>query len=206
MTDFKTEQEAFWAGEFGNAYMLRNEGQKLLSSNTAFFAKALSRAIGISSVIEFGANIGMNIMAMKRIFPEAKFSAVEINKNACEKLSEIGFVDVNCCSIMDYSTNYKFDISIIKGVLIHINPVVLSEVYDVLYKSTSRYILIAEYYNSTPVEVLYRGNAGKLFKRDFAGEMLDRYTNLKLVDYGFVYKRDCLFPQDDITWFLLEKV
>jgi spore coat polysaccharide biosynthesis protein SpsF len=28
---------------------------------------------------------------------------------------------------------------------------------------------------------------------------------LKLADYGFVYRRDIRFPQDDINWFLLEK-
>jgi hypothetical protein len=44
-----------------------------------------------------------------------------------------------------------------------------------------------------------------LFKRDFAGEMLERYPDLELIDYGFVYKRDNNFPQDDITWFLLKK-
>ena len=51
----------------------------------------------------------------------------------------------------------------------------------------------------------YRGHTEKLFKRDFAGEMLDRFNDLKLADYGFVYRRDMLFPQDDINWFLLEK-
>ena len=35
--------------------------------------------------------------------------------------------------------------------------------------------------------------------------MLDRFDDLKLADYGFVYRRDLLFPQDDINWFLLEK-
>jgi spore coat polysaccharide biosynthesis protein SpsF len=55
------------------------------------------------------------------------------------------------------------------------------------------------------VEVPYRGNSGKLFKRDFAGEMLDRYSDLQLLDYGFGYHRDPQFPVDDITWFLLEK-
>jgi spore coat polysaccharide biosynthesis protein SpsF len=44
-----------------------------------------------------------------------------------------------------------------------------------------------------------------LFKRDFAGEMMDRYPDLKLLDYGFVYHRDPAFPDDDITWFLMEK-
>ena len=28
---------------------------------------------------------------------------------------------------------------------------------------------------------------------------------LKLIDYGFVYHKDPLYPLDDITWFLLEK-
>ena len=45
----------------------------------------------------------------------------------------------------------------------------------------------------------------KLFKRDFAGELLDAFPSLDLVDYGFVYHRDPNFPQDDMNWFLLEK-
>ncbi len=69
---------------------------------------------------------------------------------------------------------------------------------------SKKYILIAEYYNPTPVEMEYRGHREKLFKRDFAGEMMDQYNDLTLVDYGFVYHRDP-FPQDDITWFLMKK-
>jgi spore coat polysaccharide biosynthesis protein SpsF len=99
----------------------------------------------------------------------------------------------------------KYDFALIKGVLIHINPDYLGKVYDMLYSSTSCYICIAEYYNPKPVEVTYRGHEGKLFKRDFAGEMMDKFPDLKLLDYGFVYHRDYQFPQDDTTWFLLEK-
>lgn len=65
--------------------------------------------------------------------------------------------------------------------------------------------LIAEYYDPSPVEVSYHGHSGKLFKRDFAGEMLDRYSDLQRLDYGFTYHRDPQFPADDVTWFLLEK-
>ena len=66
--------------------------------------------------------------------------------------------------------------------------------------------MVAEYYNPTPVSINYRGHTDKLFKRDFAGEIMDMYPNLKLVDYGFIYHRDDAFPQDDITWFLMEKM
>jgi spore coat polysaccharide biosynthesis protein SpsF len=61
-----------------------------------------------------------------------------------------------------------------------------------------------EYYNSSPVSIEYRGEIDRLFKRDFAGEMLEIYPDLKLIDYGFTYHRD-FFPDDDTTWFLLEK-
>ena len=71
--------------------------------------------------------------------------------------------------------------------------------------SSKKYILICEYYNPSPTTISYRGHSDRLFKRDFAGEMLDKFSDLKLVDYGFSYHRDNSFPQDDITWFLLQK-
>lgn len=71
-------------------------------------------------------------------------------------------------------------------------------------ESSHRYIRVAEYYNSSLSSITYRGEQDKLFKRDFAGDLIERYR-MKLVDYGFLYKRDNWAPQDDITWFLLEK-
>ncbi|MFT6152990.1 MAG: spore coat polysaccharide biosynthesis protein SpsF, partial [Bermanella sp.] len=44
------------------------------------------------------------------------------------------------------------------------------------------------------------------FKCDFAGDMLEKYPDLKLLDYGFVYKHGNTFAQDEITCFLMEKV
>jgi spore coat polysaccharide biosynthesis protein SpsF len=53
--------------------------------------------------------------------------------------------------------------------------------------------------------VKYRGHKNKLFKRDFAGEIIDNYP-FKLDSYGFVYHKDQIAPQDDINWFLLKKI
>jgi spore coat polysaccharide biosynthesis protein SpsF len=69
---------------------------------------------------------------------------------------------------------------------------------------SSRWILIAEYYNPVPVAIDYRGHSDKLFKRDFAGELLSQFSNLELIATGFAYHLDP-FPQDDITWFLIRK-
>ena len=62
---YKTEQESFWAEEFGNDYIERNNSTQLLASNLNFFTKALTQAGKIHSCIEFGANIGMNLKALK---------------------------------------------------------------------------------------------------------------------------------------------
>lgn len=203
---FKTDQEEFWAGEFGDEYVDRNTGKELIASNINLFIKALNSADPIESVIEFGSNIGLNLHALKTLYPNQEQFAIEINKKAADHLkSFLGAENVFNGSIFDFDKDRKAMLSLIKGVLIHINPEMLPTVYNKLYAASDRYIIICEYYNPTPVTVEYRGHSERLYKRDFAGEMLDKFSDLRLVDYGFVYKRDA-FPQDDGTWFLLEKV
>lgn len=207
MKNFLTEQEEFWAGEFGSEYIKRNNGQDILVSYIAMFAKVISRMQTIKSVLEFGSNIGLNLRAIKILLPEVKLSAIEINQDAVKELKswKEGKVKVYSKSILEFVPDEKRDLTLIAGVLIHVNPDKLQDVYKLLYKSSRKYIFISEYYNPSPIELPYQGHQKKLFKRDFAGEMMDKYPDLKLVDYGFVYHRDPNFPQDDSTWFLLEK-
>lgn len=203
---YQTEQEEFWAGEFGTNYIDRNVGEDLLAANLVFFARALKSAAKINSCLEFGANVGMNLHALARLYPEMSQFGIEINPDAAKQLQLVlGKENIFNGSIFEFSSRETFDLTLIKGVLIHINPNKLHDVYQKIYRYTHRYILLCEYYNPTPTEVIYRGHPNRLFKRDFAGEMLDRFDKLKLVDYGFVYHRDLAFPQNDITWFLMEK-
>jgi pseudaminic acid biosynthesis-associated methylase len=199
-------QEEFWRGSFGSDYSDRNVGEALVASNTALFARALVRAGAPKAVLELGANVGMNLVALGHLFPEAALHAVEINAKACERLRAFLPPDnVTEGSILDAGLRTGFDLVLIKGVLIHIAPDLLPVAYRRAVESTDRHLLICEYYNPTPVEVPYRGERERLFKRDFCGEILEQHPEMRLVDYGFVYHRDPSFPLDDITWFLLEK-
>ena len=158
------------------------------------------------SIIEFGANVGFNLSALSRLYPQTEISAIEINLFAVEKLKQLKLGGhIYPLSILDFEPDYPRELAFTKGVLIHISPDALPKVYDLLYQTSEKYVLMAEYYNPTPVEVIYRGFAGKLFKRDFAGEFLDRFPDVSLIDYGFAYHRDPKFPQDDLTWFLFQK-
>jgi spore coat polysaccharide biosynthesis protein SpsF len=201
---FQTEQERFWAGKFGNEYIERNRSK--VSDNIHFFSKILSKTSNVKSIIEFGSNIGSNLIAIHHLLPDIRLSAVEINKKAVKELKKIDYIsEIFPVSILEFQPPKKYDLCFVKGVLIHINPENLKDIYNLLYHSCSKYILIAEYYNPSPVEIIYRGHKGKLFKRDFAGEIMDLFPDLWLIDYGFCYHRDPNFSQDDITWFLLKK-
>ena len=201
----RTSQEDLWAGEFGADYIERNRGTNLIASNTELFRKVLEATDGVGSVLELGCNIGNNLMALRTLLPDADLHGVEINTQAAAEVERWGGATVEVASILEYQAQRSFDLTFTKGVLIHINPDRVRDVYSALVESSNRYVMVCEYYNPTPVEVSYRGHEQALFKRDFAGEILDAFPELTLVDYGFTYHRDPQFPLDDSTWFLMER-
>jgi pseudaminic acid biosynthesis-associated methylase len=198
----RTEQENFWAGDFGSEYVARNSN---VPSVTAYWARMLARIQTLSSAIELGANIGLNLRAISILVPRCRLSAVEINADAFRILSQNPHVTAKHCSLFEFEADQQFDMSFTHGVLVHLDPKRISEAYAKLYRLTKRYILISEYYNPYPVTVTYRGYENQLFKRDWAGEIMDAYPDLSLLDYGFFYHRDPIFPGGDQNWFLLEK-
>jgi pseudaminic acid biosynthesis-associated methylase len=130
----------------------------------------------------------------------------EINPTAVKKARELNIGEIFEGTILErLPRECQFDLVFTKVVLIHIKPSELNKAYDNIYELSKKYILICEYHNISPVDVTYRGHEQRLFKRDFAGDLLQRYE-LKLIDYGFVYHRDKNFHgQDDMNWFLFEK-
>lgn len=220
----ETQQENpidFWKGEFGDAYHQRSPGD--VKAAVAFFKRVFSATTADltdvvekepSSIIEFGCGTGTNLQALRRIFPYCATFGTEINERAVEFARATGTGGISRRPIQEFhemllaepiNEKATWEMTLTKGLLIHIPPDELPLAYRTLYERTHRWILIAEYYNPTPVEVEYRGHAGKLWKRDFAGEMLATYPDLKLAAYGFAYHGDPVLQQDDLTWFLLEK-
>ena len=199
----KTEQELFWEGQFGTDYTVRN--RDLSQSRQPFFAEILKITQGVQSICELGPNRGENLNALKAINPSLQLTGVEINPVAIEYLNAIAGVEAIHSSIQDFKTEQCYDLVFTSGVLIHLNQEDLPLVYQKMGDLSKRYVLINEYYNHSPTEIPYRGNAGKLFKRDFAGEFLDLHNGLfSVAHYGFLWSR--LHPAwDNTTWVLMEK-
>jgi pseudaminic acid biosynthesis-associated methylase len=194
-------QESFWKGSFGDSYTDRN--QQPIAPLQALFREIL-RDLALDSATELGANRGLNMQALRGLYPAANLTAVEINKTACGHLRSLGGIEVVESSLLQYQPTRPSDLSFTKGVLIHIAPEDLAAAYETLLRCSSRYVLVVEYFSTQPQEVAYRGHSGRLWKRDFAGEIMDRYP-VKLLRYGFVYRRDKRYVDDDTTWFLMEK-
>ena len=203
---YKTEQEKFWAGEFGESYIARNSGKDFTSLAIDQLSHGLRKSKGIKSAIELGSNVGNNIEALNQMYKDIDLHAIEINKTAAEKLSNKKICTVKNSSLLDLNYDRTFDLSFTSGVLIHIAPDKLKQAYDNLYKLSNKYILLIEYYNHKPQELDYRGHSEKLFRRDFCYELMNQHKDLKLVDYGFLYHNDSNIERnEDMHWFLMEK-
>jgi len=197
-----TDQEKFWMSKFGDDYIQRNLNHKEHIKRN--FAKILIKNnIEIHSCIEFGSNVGINLDALKELYPELNSFGIEINKKSFEIMikKHDGFHG----SVYEFSSNKKYDLTLSAGVLIHQNPNKLKSFYKNLYNFSKKYILLIEYFSPEPVGVNYRGSDDKLFKRDFAGEFIDMYPKSKVIDYGFIWSRDKFAWGDDTNWFLIEK-
>ena len=161
---YQSEQEAFWAGNFGDEYTDRSNTPELLLSREKLLSRALKSSGNFESVIEFGANVGMNLVAIKNLFPEVAAAAIEINSSAILELKTIKGIKVIHGSILESNKIEMYDLAMVIGVLIHIAPKYLPLAYENIYRATRRYILIGEYYSRQPEEVSYRGYKNKLFK------------------------------------------
>ena len=88
MNKTKNEQEKFWTGEFGDEYINRNNSDVLHSANLNLFSRILSKTLNVSSIAEFGCNIGMNLKAIKALRPNADLHGYEINKSAVDYVED----------------------------------------------------------------------------------------------------------------------
>ena len=189
---------------FGDKYTSRNVDRSSNLHNV--IGKDLYRKkIKISSALEIGCNIGLNLHTLQKIFPKARLYGVEINKSAYQ-IANKNFQCFNK-SIYNFNSKKKFDIVISSGVLIHQNPKYLEKFYRKMYSLSKKYLYLDEYFNPDPVRINYRGFKNKLFKRDFAKELWKLYPKLKLIDYGFHWAEDPAKKNscDNSNWFLFKK-
>jgi pseudaminic acid biosynthesis-associated methylase len=200
---------ALWQGAFGDEYTHRNDVLEQRIADRMAMWRPILRAIGDDppkSILEVGANVGLNLRALGRLVP-AELYALEPNALARQRLVDDKVVPParamagsgEAIPLADRSVDLVFTC----GVLIHVPPEALAATCRDIHRVAARFVLAIEYFSDEPVEKLYRGETGALFKRDFGGFWLDQHPGLELLDYGFFWKRATNL--DNLTWWLFRK-
>ncbi len=200
------DQQKFWKEKYADSYREKNDDFNLELGAEAW-RKILFNTSDIDNLLECGSNIGRNIGILETVLPHAKKSIIEINKTSYDLAKTRYSIDHSFNgSILesDFKIN-SFDLVFTSGVLIHIHPDDVLENMKKLYSYSKKYIVIAEYFNRTPVMIPYQGEDDKLFKQDF-GKLFIENFNVSLLDYGFLWGH--VYDEagfDDFTWWLFEK-
>ncbi|MET0294719.1 MAG: pseudaminic acid biosynthesis-associated methylase [Phenylobacterium sp.] len=209
MSETKLTPKEAWAGAFGAAYTERNVADAAqLRDRTRMWA-VMGRAFAGApprSMLEVGCNLGINLRVLPALW-DVELHAIEPNPQARERIIAdkvlpaerlyAGFGD--SIPVADGAVELAFT----TGVLIHVDPAQLPATMDEIHRVSSRYILCSEYFSPKAETITYQGQEGLLFKNDFGGLYMDRFPGLKLLDYGFFWKR--VAGGDNATWWLFEK-
>ena len=204
-----TEQLAQWRGGFGNSYIERNSPTpERLQQRVKAFSEMLAPADRgqIRSILEVGANVGLNLRALSQL-TEADLFAIEPNSTARGVLAADQVLPPE--HIFDGTAaqiplpDGGAELVMTSTVLIHVPDETLKASYDEIYRVASRYILCIEYFSPDPVTIHYRGHDDLLFKRDYGGLWLDWYPTLEHVADGFFWKRTT--GLDNVNWWLFRK-
>lgn len=71
--------------------------------------------------MEFGVNIGLNLIAFKYLFPGGKFTSVEINKNAYIELKKLKCMNIYDDLILTFIRKARYDVSFVETGLYYKN-------------------------------------------------------------------------------------
>jgi pseudaminic acid biosynthesis-associated methylase len=200
------EQQRFWKEKYAKSYIAKND-EFDLTNGIKCWAQMLQRVETIESILECGCNVGRNINFLNHVRPEASKSIIEISADAYD-ISTSRYKLENSFNGTIVNSSFspgQFDLVFTIGVLIHIHPDHLLGNMRKMYEYSSRYILIGEYFNRTPVSLEYQGEHDKLFKCDFGKIFMENF-GVKLVDYGFLWGH--LYDNagfDDVTYWVFEK-
>lgn len=206
----QNKQVDLWASDFGYDYAQRSGNQisaESLQATMRNWGRILRAAIAPApqSVLEVGCNIGQNLVALGSLVSE--LHGVEPNAQVCDlarRHPALHNADIRCSDggNLDFG-DASIDLVFTAGVLIHVAPDDLARVVDEIVRVSRRYVVCVEYFSPTPVEIQYRGMEGYLFKRDFGSYYLERHPELRVRDYGFLWKP--LDHSDNTNWWLFEK-
>ena len=187
----------FWQKDFGDEYTKRN--QPNWRERVPLLTHIIEQT-GSTTFLDVGTNMGWNLHALRQINAEFEMSGIDVNQKALEAAQIAGF-DVHVGSadqVVEIFGESVAELVITSGVLIHIAPEDLKKAMTAIRDASKQYLLAIEYASDEEQEIDYRGNKGKLWKRNF-GKLYEE-LGLSLVETGAAQ------GYDQCQYWLMEKV
>lgn len=204
-------QENHWAGNRGNRYIDRNQPDTDPQIER-FWYECLKPIPAGSSLIEFGSSIGINLLPINEIRPDIKLSAVEINEKAVSVIKEtLPHIRIFNENIVLFKPEEQWDVTLIKGVLIHVtDDLKYEKVLENIDHISKKFVIICDHIADTPTWVEYEGR-GDLWKiRKFPIDFVQRYKHWQIIDTGFFTRNvesKCLDDSmRDVRYYTLKRI
>ena len=211
-----TQQEQFWAGEFGQQYTDRNtrdrqEWDDFYRRNwgltkTEMNARFVADLPRDARILEVGCNTGMQLRGLQDM-GFINLYGVELQSYAVEKAKQ-NTSGINIIQGSGFELPFRdgfFDVVCTNGVLIHIAPDDLSNIMSEMVRCSRRFVWGYEYYNADVTAIKYRGNEGFLWKADYAALFKQRFSELHLVKQELFPYVDAAEQGNVDSMYLLEK-
>ena len=185
-----------WSGSFGDSYIDRNRSA---GRTWGEFWTEFLRSYPVSSVLEVGSSIGLNLDWIVSAVP-GPVVGVDISPTALAEMQRrLPSVQAVLASARDLPLpSGSFDLVFTATVLIHQPPGALEEVMREVVRCSRRYVLCIEYFAPTFTEVPYRGQPGSLFKLDFGAKYQELFPTLRQI-----FRRDLpreIFDEERTAW------
>ena len=167
--------------------------------------RSIFSGFSVKRVLEVGCNRGHNLVALSEILAqppelvgvEPNHSALRLARRSTDKA---GFLPGTIYDL-PFKNGY-FDLVFTCGVLIHIPNESLAAALRELDRVTSRYFLLMEYYSEQDEEIVYRGERGLLWKRNFPLHVMKACDHLTLTKKGYLGPEQGF---DRTHWWLMER-
>lgn len=103
----------------------------------------------IKSILEIGCNAGPNLMRIKKQYPKARLTGIDVNKDAIEHAQIFipkATLAVTSAVKLPFK-NDEFDIVLADAVLMYVNSKKINTVLDEMARVTKKAIILVEWYN-----------------------------------------------------------
>ena len=195
-----------WTSPFGDDYTARNRNAAL-GSREALWEMLLP--VDCASVLEVGANVGHNLVAISNINTCDLFACEPNAMARSELIATLDDLDQPPQHVTaDRADKLSFgdgvaDLAFTLGVLIHIPPDQLLASMREIHRCARRWIVCGEYFAPQQEMVPYHGHNDALWRRDYGSLWLDHFPDLHCQTCFFAWKR--MTGLDNLTVWLFKK-